>query len=44
MAYGPQAQRHVAEQIDRLYWAAGDREAMGNGEDWAVVGTDYRMA
>ncbi|CAG8949278.1 hypothetical protein HYFRA_00004903 [Hymenoscyphus fraxineus] len=25
LAYGPQATRHVAEQIDRLYWAAAER-------------------
>ena len=42
-AYGPQAQRHVAEQIDRLYWGAGERRVVGAVEDWAVRGgADYR--
>ncbi|KAJ9141786.1 hypothetical protein NKR23_g7740 [Pleurostoma richardsiae] len=48
-AYAPQATRHVAEQIDQLYWSAGERrhraQASGEGDDdeeaWAVVGADY---
>ena len=43
VAYGPQAQRHVAEQVDRLYWAAGERGVVGEVEDWAGRGVDYRM-
>jgi hypothetical protein len=42
LAYGPQAKRHVAEQVDRLYWVAGERGAHGVGEEWAEKGTDYR--
>jgi hypothetical protein len=42
LAYGPQAKRHVAEQVDRLYWVAGDRGVHGGGEEWAEKGTDYR--
>ncbi len=26
LVYSSQAQRHVAEQIDKLYWQAGDRD------------------
>jgi hypothetical protein len=26
LVYSSQAQRHVAEQIDRLYWQAGERD------------------
>ena len=42
VAYGPQAQRHVAEQIDKLYWSAGERGVVGEVEDWAGRGADYR--
>jgi Kinetochore complex Fta4 of Sim4 subunit, or CENP-50 len=42
LAYGPQAKRHVAEQVDRLYWVAGDKGVSGEGEEWAQRGTDYR--
>ncbi len=42
LAYGPQAKRHVAEQVDRLYWVAGEMGAHGAGEEWAEKGTDYR--
>ena len=42
MAYGPQAQRHVAEQVDRLYWNAGERSIVGDVEDWMRRGADYR--
>ena len=44
LAYGPQAQRHVAEQVDRLYWNAGERgvHTTGPDEEWAERGTDYR--
>ncbi|KAE9375354.1 hypothetical protein N431DRAFT_555797 [Stipitochalara longipes BDJ] len=42
LAYGPQAKRHVAEQVDRLYWVAGERGVHGDGEEWAERGVDYR--
>jgi Kinetochore complex Fta4 of Sim4 subunit, or CENP-50 len=42
LAYGPQAKRHVAEQVDRLYWVAGERGVHGEGEEWAEKGVDYR--
>ena len=42
VAYGPQAQRHVAEQVDRLYWNAGERSIVGDVEDWMRRGADYR--
>jgi hypothetical protein len=42
VAYGPQAQRHVAEQVDRLYWGAGERGVNGGVEEWAGRGSDYR--
>lgn len=41
LAYGPQAQRHVAEQVDRLYWNAGER-GVKMGEEWAERSSDYR--
>ncbi|KAE8441581.1 hypothetical protein EG329_004666 [Mollisiaceae sp. DMI_Dod_QoI] len=45
LSYGPQAQRHVAEQVDRLYWNAGERgvNTLGLGEEWAERGSDYRQ-
>lgn len=43
VAYGPQAQRHVAEQVDRLYWARGERGVTAGVEEWAARGSDYRM-
>ena len=43
LAYGPQATRHVAEQIDRLYWNAGERGVDGGGEEWCERGVDYSM-
>ncbi len=39
LAYGPQATRHVAEQIDRLYWGAGEG-GVRVGEEWAERGGD----
>jgi hypothetical protein len=42
LSYGPQAQRHVAEQVDKLYWGAGDRGVNVFGEEWAERGTDLR--
>ena len=42
LSYGPQAQRHVAEQVDRLYWGAGERGVNVFGEEWAERGTDLR--
>lgn len=41
ISYPPQAQRHVAEQIDQLYWAAGERDVNVNGEEWVEKGADY---
>jgi hypothetical protein len=43
LAYGPQATRHVAEQVDRLYWNAGERGFGIGGEEWSEMGCDYRM-
>jgi hypothetical protein len=43
VAYAPQAVRHVAEQIDRLYWNAGDPAhagEIGEGEEWLRRGVD----
>lgn len=42
LSYGPQAQRHVAEQVGRLYWGAGERGVNVFGEEWAERGTDLR--
>jgi hypothetical protein len=42
LSYGPQAQRHVAEQVDRLYWEAGERGVSVLGEEWAQRGADLR--
>ncbi|TVY35784.1 hypothetical protein LOCC1_G007990, partial [Lachnellula occidentalis] len=43
LAYGPQAMRHVGEQVDRLYWNAGERTVVGDvGEEWAARGCDFR--
>ncbi|RFU33326.1 hypothetical protein B7463_g3001, partial [Scytalidium lignicola] len=41
LSYGPQATRHVAEQIDRLYWSAGERGVIIPGEEWENRGADY---
>ncbi|CAD6440431.1 fd3feffe-44bc-4676-a0e9-de8477ae9302 [Sclerotinia trifoliorum] len=43
ISYPPQAQRHVAEQIDQLYWAAGERDVNVNAEEWSEKGADYRL-
>lgn len=47
-AYAPQATRHVAEQIENLYLAFGDRHVVPQegevGEDeeaWRLAGADY---
>lgn len=45
VAYGPQATRHVAEQIDRLYWGAGEKGGpmvggAAQGEEWMGRGVD----
>jgi hypothetical protein len=42
LVYSSQAQRHVAEQIDRLYWQAGERdvdtgEGMERGADLSEI-------
>jgi hypothetical protein len=45
LAYGPQATRHVAEQVDRLYWNSGERGVNvggGEGEEWVERGVDLR--
>lgn len=51
--YAPQATRHVAEQIDKLYLSAGDRGGAGGSdgaeeeeeeEGWRNVGADYAAA
>ncbi|KAH6713030.1 kinetochore Sim4 complex subunit Fta4 [Leptodontidium sp. MPI-SDFR-AT-0119] len=44
LAYAPQVQRHVAEQVDRLYWNAGERglRILGVDDGWAERGSDYR--
>lgn len=46
--YAPQATRHVAEQLERLYLAFGDRHVLQQGgeslddeEAWRMVGADY---
>lgn len=44
--YPPQATRHIAEQIDHLYLATGDRHLDGDGsgddeEEWKLVGADF---
>ncbi|RAL61333.1 hypothetical protein DID88_009469 [Monilinia fructigena] len=44
VSYPPQAQRHVAEQIDQLYWDAGERDVNMNGEEWSEKGADYRLS
>ncbi|KAG9243895.1 kinetochore Sim4 complex subunit Fta4 [Calycina marina] len=43
VCYGPQATRHVAEQIDRLYWVAGDASEAGEVEEWCERGVDLRQ-
>jgi hypothetical protein len=42
VSYGPQAQRHVAEQVDRLYWGEDAGGVAGVGEEWARRGADMR--
>ena len=37
MVYSSQAQRHVAEQIDALYWMAGERSLDGKVEEGRLV-------
>jgi len=44
LAYGPQALRHVADQIDRLYWAAGERDVNVVGLEWVERRADYRLS
>lgn len=42
MVYSAQAQRHVAEQIDALYWMAGERNIDGEiGEGRLEFGMDF---
>ncbi|KAH7419862.1 kinetochore Sim4 complex subunit Fta4 [Cadophora sp. MPI-SDFR-AT-0126] len=44
LSYGPQVQRHVAEQVDKLYWNAGERglRLLGAQDQWADRDSDYR--
>ena len=42
VAYGPQAKRHVAEQVSKLYWVSGERGVSAGGEEWGKSGVDYR--
>ncbi|KAI9643777.1 hypothetical protein NHQ30_007126 [Ciborinia camelliae] len=44
ISYPPQARRHVAEQVDQLYWAAGERDLNVNREEWNEKGADYRLS
>ncbi|RKF53414.1 putative kinetochore protein [Erysiphe neolycopersici] len=43
LAYGRRAQRHVAEQVDRLTWDTPSQNQFGKvfREAWAEIGTDY---
>lgn len=40
LVYSIQAQRHVAEQIDKLYWQAGERALGAGAGDGLDRGTD----
>ena len=42
LSYGPQAQRHVAEQVDRLYWEAEEKDVNVGAKEWADRGADLR--
>lgn len=42
LVYSAQAQRHVAEQVDALYWMAGDRDVSGElARGQLEIGTDF---
>ncbi|KAI6249896.1 hypothetical protein HI914_01236 [Erysiphe necator] len=43
LIYGRRAQRHVAEQVDRLSWdnASQNQYSSGANETWTEIGTDY---
>ena len=41
--YSSQAVRHVAEQIDALYWASGERAVRVADDEALERGTDYRV-
>jgi hypothetical protein len=42
LVYSAQAQRHVAEQIDALYWMAGERDISGEAAEGRLeLGTDF---
>ncbi|KAK0108398.1 hypothetical protein ONS95_003207 [Cadophora gregata] len=45
LSYGPQVQRHVAEQVDKLYWNAGERgvRPLGLQDQWVERGSDYSV-
>ncbi len=43
LVYSNQAQRHVAEQIDALYWMAGDRHVNGGADERLEIGADLCM-
>jgi hypothetical protein len=40
LVYSTPAQRHVAEQIDALYWAAGEKDIQGRGGEALEQGVD----
>jgi len=43
LVYGPQATRHVAEQIDQLYWGTKEGDGWTGGvEEWCTRGVDLR--
>jgi len=42
LVYSSQAQRHVAEQIDALYWMAGERDINGESAEGRLeIGMDF---
>jgi predicted translin family RNA/ssDNA-binding protein len=44
LVYSAQAQRHVAEQIDALYWRSAERAAEGMESEGSLqVGMDFSM-
>lgn len=44
LVYSAPAQRHVAEQLDALYWMAGERDVRGElARGQLELGTDFGM-
>lgn len=44
LVYSAPAQRHVAEQVDALYWMAGERDVSGElARGQLELGTDFGM-